>query len=405
VAINAANAQVQGARTLLRGHGAGVRAGGQYIIFDRETSESGDGRQDLTASYRQARYLQAAQWLEARGLTIEPADFSATAIAAGVPAFRIETIAFSVTDLEAAVEWFRSRGESPASRSDDTLRFQASADLAIEIIRETDRPDAFWCPMHFDVRSSSAGTCPICGMDLVPIPQPKIGSYRFDVALAPARNKAGSSGIRLTVRDPETNAPVTAFATVHERPFHLFIVSRDLSRFAHEHPQQETDGSFVLQHYLPAGEYVLIADFVPLAGTPQIVQRAIVTPGYNGPLFPSPPTLTAGPREQLADGLRVRLEPTTSGILKPARLRFAFNDAQTGVPVADLQPYLGASAHLLIVNSDLSVAIHVHPEGGLTSGPEISFEPLLPGAGPYKLWIQVQRGGAVVTVPFVIETP
>ena len=101
--------------------------------------------------------------------------------------------------------------------------------------------------------------------------------------------------------------------------------------------------------------------------------------------------------------MRVRLESTSTGILKPSKLRFVFSDAATGAPVTNLQPYLGASAHLLIVSADLSVAIHVHPEGALTAGPEIGFEPLLPGPGPYKLWIQVQRGGTVITVPFIIE--
>jgi Heavy metal binding domain len=402
-AINTANAKLQGARTLLRGHGAGVRTGGQYVIFDRESNEPGVG-EDFTPSYQQSRYLEASRWLETRGVSIEPAAFSGTAIAGGVPAFRIDAIAFSVTDLEAAADWLQTKGEAPAIKIDDTLRFQVSPDLAVEIIRETDRPDAFWCPMHLDVRSSSAGICPICGMDLVPIPPPKIGSYRLDVAITPARNKNGGSRIRLTVREPETNAPVTAFATVHERPLHLFIVSRDLSHFAHEHPAQKADGSFELEYNLPPGEYVLIADFVPLAGTPQIVQRAVVTPGYDGPLFPQLSALTAGAREQVVNGLRVRLEVTSSGILKPARFRFGFSDARTNAPVTDLEPYLGASAHLLIVNDDLSVAIHVHPEGALTPGPEIGFEPLLPTAGAYKLWIQVQRAGTAITVPFVIET-
>ena len=136
----------------------------------------------------------------------------------------------------------------------------------------------------------------------------------------------------------------------------------------------------------------------------QMVHRAIVTPGYDGPMFAQLPELTAGSPEQIANGLRVRLEAASSGMLKPTKLRFTFSDDRTGAPVTDLEPYLGASAHLLIVNADLSVAIHVHPEGALTAGPIIAFEPLLPVPGPYKLWIQVQRAGAVITVPFVIAT-
>ena len=42
---------------------------------------------------------------------------------------------------------------------------------------DLDRPDAFWCPMHPDVRAADAGKCPLCGMTLVPIPPPRVGEY------------------------------------------------------------------------------------------------------------------------------------------------------------------------------------------------------------------------------------
>jgi hypothetical protein len=35
----------------------------------------------------------------------------------------------------------------------------------------------------------------------------------------------------------------------------------------------------------------------------------------------------------------------------------------------------------------------------------LSFAPLLPRAGRYKLWIQLQRGGRVTTAAFVIDVP
>ncbi len=72
--------------------------------------------------------------------------------------------------------------------------------------------------------------------------------------------------------------------------------------------------------------------------------------------------------------------------------------------MTDLEPYLGASAHLLIVSVDLTEAIHGHPQGE-GSGPVLSFAPLIPQPGPYKLWIQFQRGGRVSTASFVIEAP
>ena len=86
-------------------------------------------------------------------------------------------------------------------------------------------------------------------------------------------------------------------------------------------------------------------------------------------------------------------------------VRFHVSDAATSLPVTDLEPYLGASGHLLIVNHDLTAAIHAHPEGAATSGPVVTFAPVFPAPGRYKVWVQFQRKGAVVTAAFVIDVP
>ena len=38
-----------------------------------------------------------------------------------------------------------------------------------------------------------------------------------------------------------------------------------------------------------------------------------------------------------------------------------------------------------------------------TSGPDINFGVVFPAAGFYKVWIQVQRAGRVITAPFVVS--
>ena len=140
---------------------------------------------------------------------------------------------------------------------------------------------------------------------------------------------------------------------------------------------------------------MLIADFLPADGTSQLVQRAIVTPGYARPLFVEPPrligcSLRAGRRTGCAyDGSRVaRAAPGDACCASTSRTR------RRAKPVTDLEPYLGASGHLLIVNSDLTAAMHGHPEGGLTGGPTCPFGPVFPVAGRYKMWVQFQRRGA-----------
>jgi hypothetical protein len=89
-----------------------------------------------------------------------------------------------------------------------------------------------------------------------------------------------------------------------------------------------------------------------------------------------------------------------AGNTKPLTIRI--DDAATGAAVTDLEPYLGASAHLLVVPVDLTEAIHGHPTDD-GRGPAIAFHPLLPRPGVYKLWVQFQRAGRVSTAAFVID--
>jgi hypothetical protein len=91
-------------------------------------------------------------------------------------------------------------------------------------------------------------------------------------------------------------------------------------------------------------------------------------------------------------------------------LPFHFSDAVTGAPVKDLERYLGAFAHALIVNEELTEYIHAHPEEQLEGttvqsggGPEVVFHTLFPKGGRYRAWIQFQRAGKLSTVTFTFR--
>ena len=262
----------------------------------------------------------------------------------------------------------------------------------------------FWCSMHPGERSAVPAACPICHMPMVPIPPFRVGEYAIDVSLVPQKNGRGMAGLRLVVRDPASRAVVTAFETVHERTFHLFILSRDLESFLHVHPDMRADGTFELAQSLPPGEYVLVADFLPAGGVPQTVSRAVVTPGFDPPSTRGRPTpaLTAGPSDVVVDGIRARLEAPALAAGKDVTLKITFSHAASGAPVTDLEPYLGAPAHLLMVNPDVTDAVHGHPEGEATAGPTVAFDVLIPTTGPFKLWVQIQRRGKVLTFPFTV---
>lgn len=389
-------------RTILQGHGPGVRFDGRYLVFDRR-----EGAPDELAPGARATaggaYAEAVQWATARRLAVAPAAGDALRqFAAAQAEWPVTAVAFAAADLNAARAALAAQGIEPDAETAERVRYRSTSGLAIEIIEPTDRPDTHWCPMHPEVRAPGPATCRLCGMALVPIPPPQVGEYGVEVRLAP-RQGGGASALRLHVLPPRGDVRVRRFVEVHDELLHLFVISRDLSRFAHVHPRLQPDGEFVLDGPIAPGEYVLIADFLPEGGTSQMVHRAVITPGYDGPLFAPPPRLVPTPREVVAAGVRVRLEHERATALRPVAMTFTMSDAATNAPIADLEPYLGAAAHLLIVSADLTVAVHGHPEGAPSSGPAIAFDPVLPLAGPYKLWLQFQRRGEVVTVPFVIE--
>jgi hypothetical protein len=189
------------------------------------------------------------------------------------------------------------------------------------------------------------------------------------------------------------------FAEAHERLLHLFIISRDLRYFAHEHPRKTPEG-FELTIDLPPGTYMLIADFLPGGGYPQMVHRAILTPGFRASPFGTVALQEDG-ADKAADGMRVRMKVEPARARPAATLRFRLTD-EAGTAVTDLEPYLGSAGHLLVVSPDLTHSIHAHPDAP-GAGPELSFDVEFPEAGIYKLWVQVQRRGKVIAVPFVVR--
>jgi len=213
--------------------------------------------------------------------------------------------------------------------------------------------------------------------------------------------------LSLAVKDTRTGATVTRFDVAHTKVFHLVIVSRDLKWFVHEHPTQMPDGSFRIDTTFPAGgDYLLFGDVAPKDKGSQVLPASL---HVDGPVPAATPLrVTSGPSR--AGGLVATMTPLASPIPigQSTTLAFRLRDAKTGQPVSDLQPYLGAHGHLMIIHQDGKTFVHSHPAEDaaairlLKSG-EVRFNARFPRAGIYKAWAQFQRAGQVVTLPFVFE--
>jgi hypothetical protein len=253
----------------------------------------------------------------------------------------------------------------------------------------------FTCPMDKDVKTKGPGKCPRCGMKLVAnLPEPV--EYGLTIRTSPAIIDAGKP-VELTfdVRHPRTGEPVKDFEIVHEKIYHLFLISQDLGFFAHEHPEAGADGVYRYRTKLPRpGAYRLVSDFYPAGGTPQFLIRTLLTRGATAAQIAAIPQLVPDLGPKRGENVTVELvtEPKQPIAGKETLLFFRL-DNEAGV-----QQYLGAWGHLLAASGDLIDLIHDHPL--YTTLPQIQFNVIFPREATYRLWAQFQRNGIVNTVAF-----
>jgi hypothetical protein len=261
-----------------------------------------------------------------------------------------------------------------------------------------EKPIEFICPMDPDVRSKGPARCPRCGMKLEP-GIPAAVEYPVVLHTRPKVVRAGQKAwLTFEVRDPKSGKPVTDFEVMHEKLFHLFLVSEDLQFFAHEHPEQGADGRFQYEVLLPKpGHYRLLADFFPKGGTPQLAAKSLITAGA-GALGTAQLAPDLAPKQgpNLTVSLASEPEQPIAGL--KTLLFFRLKNAE------GLEPYLGALGHMLATSSDLVDMIHAHPafpetwdRGGER---QVQFNVIFPREGVHRIWVQFQNNGVVNTVAF-----
>lgn len=221
--------------------------------------------------------------------------------------------------------------------------------------------------------------------------------YPVELKVRPGHAPAGQRvELEFRILDPKSGEPANQFEVIHEKIFHLFLISQDLQYFTHEHPERTSDGTFKLPVTLPRpGLYRMLADFYPTGGTPQLVPLTLTTSGYRGPLVAATlePDLTPKRGENLEVELRLEPEQPIAG--KKTMMFFTLK------PGDGLEPLLGAWGHMLAASNDLVDAIHSHPAiaGG---GPQMQFNVFFPREATYRVWGQFQRKGVVNTVAFTV---
>jgi len=304
--------------------------------------------------------------------------------------------------------------------------------FAVPSISEKTDSDTPWVyRIHSDFTMDLAGKCPRCGMDLVRAAPFDVRDYRLDFRTIPAVVKPGQPAkLLFRIFHPGNGDSIKKFEVVHERQYHLFVISQDMEYFQHIHPEEQPDGTWSIDVTLPkAGYYKILSDFMPSGGASQFIARPLVTAGYAGDLANDSARLTPDTvASKRVDDVTATLayDPPTFSVGQYGHLNFHLTDTASGRPITDLQTYLGAFGHTLIMSEDMVDYVHSHPldilaksddDSGapqfiippgadleaLRGGPDVTFEGLMPKPGRYRAWTQFRRHDTVSTFSFTFD--
>jgi hypothetical protein len=260
-------------------------------------------------------------------------------------------------------------------------------------------PQDYVCPMDKDVRSDKPGVCPRCGMKLVLGIQDEI-EYPMELTVTPRTVRAGQDAqLQFRIHDPHNGKTVNHYEIVHEKLFHMFVVSQDLQYFVHDHPVLQPDGTFIYHEKFPKpGLYRVMGDYYPTGGTPQLTAQTVIVPGAPGQEIPLvqpklKPELGVSKGENTE--VELTMDPPEPIVGLKTLLFFKLKQAD------GLEKYIGAWAHMLVASDDLIDLIHDHPFIA-DGGPQMQFNLIFPRARTYKIWIQFIRNGVINTVSFTV---
>ncbi len=220
------------------------------------------------------------------------------------------------------------------------------------------------------------------------------------VKTEPSEPQAGSP-TKLMLQIPgDDGAPIKTFDVLHTKLVHLVVVREGLDEFAHLHPEVDASGTITIEYAFPkSGKYRLFVDHQPQGKSPGLAAGELVVAGDDEPAAALVPNAS---NEVAVGEIKAHIAITPGD--RETMVRFHLVDA-AGQAVGDLQPYLGAMGHLVIISADGREYVHAHPLNDAETAPDgaVEFAAHFPKPGIYKAWGQFQRDGSVFTVPFVME--
>lgn len=202
------------------------------------------------------------------------------------------------------------------------------------------------------------------------------------------------------------------YDTVHEKIMHFIVVRKDLANFQHVHPDFDSaTGEFSLSTltFPSDGKYRLFADFTPTSsqmGADNTKLPVTISQDVNVGNLANYKQVAIGntTTTKTFDGYQFALTKTPLQLATGSENKLTFTITQNDKPVKDLEKYLGALGHSVILSEGDLQFIHAHPVEDPTKPQtgNVNFMVDFPEAGKYKVFTQFQKDGKVITTDFVV---
>jgi hypothetical protein len=277
--------------------------------------------------------------------------------------------------------------------------------------------EQYRCPMHPDEVGKQGVICPKCGMPLSAPVRLLASSLSPGVFLNTIKARVqietplqvGTEVKAHLILTTLKGEPVTLddLREVHTRKIHLLVIDGSLIDYHHIHPTPSAVPGHYDFSFTPEkpGNYRVWADLQPISTDVQEFAMAlIISDAHAEPLKKEPDRLTTS-----VNGLQYTLSfdrPLKSGEPAEGTVHVAKTD---GAGFTQLEPVMGAFAHIVGFREDRTTALHIHPEIArpLTpedrGGPDLHFRFYAAKSGFYRLFVQVQRNGEQEFAPFNIN--
>ncbi len=210
--------------------------------------------------------------------------------------------------------------------------------------------------------------------------------------------------IKLMTPDGKSLSPQD-LKEVHTQKFHMLIVSETLTDYIHAHPVYDAVRNDFSVSFTPRENvrYKAWGDVTMAADDEQHFLPAVFDGKAACPADCADKTETLTAR---SEGLVATVKLDGPAKAHDAVMADITLTDEQGKPVTDLQPVMGAYAHLVGFETGLKGVIHAHPMGdepvsdAERGGPDLGFHIENGDAGYTKFFLQVKRGGKDIYLPF-----